>query len=69
VLAALRSGALSAYAVDAFETEPPELTDLLRHERVIATPHLGGYTGASVRRSTEQAVRNLLTVLEGGSGV
>jgi D-3-phosphoglycerate dehydrogenase len=69
VLAALCSGALSAYAVDAFETEPPELTDLLRHERVIATPHLGGYTGESVRRSTEQAVRNLLTVLEGGSGV
>jgi len=69
VLAALHSGALSAYAVDAFETEPPELTDLLRHERVIATPHLGGYTGSSVRRSTEQAVHNLLTVLEGGGGV
>jgi D-3-phosphoglycerate dehydrogenase len=66
VLDALNSEALSAYAVDAFDTEPPELTDLLRHERAIATPHLGGYTGASVRRATEQAVRNLLTALEDG---
>lgn len=66
VLAALNSGGLTAYAVDAFDAEPPELTDLLRHERVIATPHLGGYTGASVRRSTEQAVHNLLTVLDTG---
>ena len=64
VLAALESGALAWYAVDAFDTEPPQLTDLLRHERVFATPHLGGYTGASVRRTTTQAVRNLLTVLD-----
>jgi D-3-phosphoglycerate dehydrogenase / 2-oxoglutarate reductase len=63
VLAALQDGRLSAYAVDAFDTEPPELTPLLRHERVIATPHVGGFTGASVRRATGQAVDNLLAVL------
>ncbi|WP_432840049.1 NAD(P)-dependent oxidoreductase [Dactylosporangium sp. CA-092794] len=64
VLTALRDGTLSAYAVDAFDAEPPELTPLLRHERVIATPHLGGYTAASVRRATSQAVVNLLAALE-----
>jgi D-3-phosphoglycerate dehydrogenase len=64
VLAALDSGALSAYAVDAFDEEPPKLTALLRHPRVIATPHLGGYTEASVRRATAQAVENLLRVLD-----
>ena len=63
VLGALQSGALAAYAVDAFDTEPPELTPLLRHDRVLATPHLGGYTGGSVSRATRQAVANLLTVL------
>ncbi|CAN5613964.1 phosphoglycerate dehydrogenase [soil metagenome] len=60
VLAALESGRLSAYAVDAFATEPPELTPLLRHDRVIATPHIGAFTGASVRRATTMAVESLM---------
>jgi D-3-phosphoglycerate dehydrogenase len=63
VLAALNDGHLSAYAVDAFATEPPELTPLLLHDRVIATPHLGAYTGASVRRATTMAVESLLEKL------
>ena len=33
-------------------------------ERVIATPHLGAYTDASVRRALEMAVTNLIRVLE-----
>jgi len=63
VLASLQSGALSAYAVDAFDSEPPELTELLRHPRTVMTPHLGGYTGASTRRASEQAVSNLMATL------
>lgn len=63
VLAALESGRLAAYAVDAFDSEPPTLTPLLRHQRTVLTPHLGGFTGASTRRSTEQAVTNLLDAL------
>lgn len=63
VLAALEDGTLSAYAVDAFDSEPPELTALLQHERVLATPHIGGYTTGSVRRATTIAVANLLAVL------
>jgi D-3-phosphoglycerate dehydrogenase len=63
VLAALEDGTLSAYAVDAFDTEPPELTPLLQHEHVLATPHIGGYTRGSVRRATTLAVENLLAVL------
>ncbi len=59
-LTALNSGVLSAYAVDAFASEPPELTPLLLHEHVIATPHLGAYTSASVKRATEMAVASLL---------
>lgn len=66
VLAALEDGSLAAYAVDAFDSEPPEVTALLRHPYVIATPHLGGYTRASVRRATTQAVDNLLAVLDRG---
>lgn len=64
VLAALEDGRLTAYAVDAFDSEPPEMSALLAHERVIATPHLGGYTGAGVRRATQMAVENLILALE-----
>jgi D-3-phosphoglycerate dehydrogenase len=63
VLVALEDGTLSAYAIDAFDFEPPELTPLLRHDRVLATPHIGGYTTGSVRRATALAVDNLLAVL------
>jgi D-3-phosphoglycerate dehydrogenase / 2-oxoglutarate reductase len=66
VLAALEAGTLGAYAVDAFDAEPPEITALLRHPRVIATPHLGGYTHSSVRRATAQAVENLMRALDQG---
>jgi len=65
VLAALEDGTLLSYAVDAFDTEPPEPSALLSHERVVATPHLGGFTAASVGRATSAAVANLLRVLEG----
>lgn len=63
VLEALESGRLSFYAVDAFDIEPPALTPLLTHERTILTPHLGGFTAASTRRATEQAVANLIATL------
>jgi len=64
VLAALESGALDGYAVDAFDQEPPVLTPLLRHPRTVMTPHLGGYTAASTRRASALAVANLVDSLE-----
>lgn len=64
VLAALEGGVLASYAVDVFDEEPPSASLLLRHERVIATPHIGGYTSSSVQRATKMAVENLVSVLE-----
>lgn len=64
VYAALASGKLAAYAVDAFDTEPPAPSALLEHPNTILTPHLGGYTMASTARATEQAVSNLLGILK-----
>ena len=63
ILTGLESGRISTYAVDAFDSEPPILSDLLRHSRTIMTPHLGGYTSQSIKRASQQSVANLLAIL------
>ena len=63
LLEALNSGYISGYAVDAFETEPPILSDLLKHKKVILSSHIGGFTKESVDRATEIAIQNLLEEL------
>ena len=65
LLAALDGGGLRAYATDVFATEPPAPSPLLAHPRVIATPHLGGFTRESVGRAAVVAVDNLLRALDG----
>jgi D-3-phosphoglycerate dehydrogenase len=67
-LEALNTGRLATYAIDAFESEPPVLNDLLRHERTILTPHIGAYTASSVTRAVEYAVENLVGFLQKDQG-
>ncbi len=63
--AALDSGHVGGAALDVYSTEPPPeaLRALIRHERVIATPHIAASTGAAqakvARQITEQVVRAL----------
>ncbi len=63
VLKALDDGTLSAYAVDAFATEPPSDWTLASHPRVVATPHIGGFTRESVERAALGAVEAILDEL------
>lgn len=60
---ALDSGHVGAYAVDVFPAEPPRLTPLLQHPRVLLTSHIGGFTVEFVERATSRAVANMLEVL------
>ena len=64
VLIALKDGHVAGIATDVFLKEPPEEFSLVKHERVIATPHLGGYTKESVDRATVRAVENLIDALK-----
>jgi D-3-phosphoglycerate dehydrogenase len=66
VLEAIKRGHVAGLAVDVFRTEPPDEIELLRHENVIATPHIGGFTNESVDRAMESAVDNLLANLDNG---
>jgi phosphoglycerate dehydrogenase-like enzyme len=63
VLEGLASGRIGGVAVDVYSEEPPKKHDLVGHERVVATPHLGGFTDESVDRATTEAVENLIANL------
>jgi D-3-phosphoglycerate dehydrogenase len=69
LLSALTEGRLAGVALDVFSQEPvgddTVLRQLLAHERVLATPHLGASTiEAQVRVATEVA-RNIISALRG----
>lgn len=61
LLAALNSGKVAAAALDVFENEPAPRADLLRHERIACTPHIGAATvEAQDRIGTELADKIIL---------
>lgn len=64
IFGALESGKLMYYATDVYLKEPPEMNDLIKHERCICTPHLGGYTHESINRALEGAIENILESLK-----
>jgi phosphoglycerate dehydrogenase-like enzyme len=60
VIAGLENGRIAGYGTDVFPEEPPADYTLIRHEAVIATPHVGGYTEESVDRATTGAIEQIL---------
>jgi D-3-phosphoglycerate dehydrogenase / 2-oxoglutarate reductase len=65
LLAALESGKIAGAALDVFESEPPGATDLVKHPRVIATPHIGAQTAEAQSRAAQDIASEVLNALEG----
>lgn len=69
LLAALDRGHLRSVAIDVFPQEPPpeggSSYALMTHERVLATPHLGGSTHEALERIAIELARDVVHVLGG----
>ena len=69
LLATLESGRLRAVAIDVVAQEPPPLGSasarILAHERVVATPHLGGSTYEALERIALELAGDVVRVLGG----
>jgi D-3-phosphoglycerate dehydrogenase len=67
LLKALNSGKVAGAALDVFEKEPPGLTELVSHPRLIATPHIGAQTAEAQSRAAEDIANEVLAALQGES--
>ena len=65
LLSALESGKIAGAALDVFESEPPGATDLVKHPKVIATPHVGAQTAEAQSRASEDIAHEVLNALRG----
>jgi phosphoglycerate dehydrogenase-like enzyme len=67
LIAALRTGGLSAAGLDVFATEPVDPDNpLLELDNVVLTPHVTWYTADTMRRYLQHAVDNCRRLRDGG---
>ncbi|HXG36949.1 MAG TPA: hydroxyacid dehydrogenase [Dehalococcoidia bacterium] len=66
VLAALDSGRIQGAALDVFSVEPPDPDHpLLKHPKVLVTPHIAGMSRDSTKRMYDVALDDLFRLLDG----
>src|SRR5512141_3328444 len=65
LVAALDSGQLAGAALDVFSVEPPKDFSLMKHPKVLCTPHLGASTVEAQDRVAVETVEMLSEALKG----
>ena len=65
LLAALESGQVAGAALDVFASEPPGASKLIKHPKVVATPHVGAQTAEAQSRASEDIANEVLAALNG----
>lgn len=65
LLEALNSGKVAGAALDVFVTEPPGLTDLVAHPKLVCTPHVGAQTVEAQHRAANDIAEEIVAALNG----
>lgn len=65
LLSALDQGMLAGVALDVFSTEPPEDSALVKHPRLLSTPHIGAQTREAQARVALDIASEILAGLRG----
>jgi len=65
LLASLESGQVAGAALDVFAKEPPGMSALVSHPKVIATPHIGAQTAEAQARAAVDIASEVLAALDG----
>ncbi len=63
LLEGLKSGKVSGAALDVYATEPPGLTELVAHPKVVGTPHVGAQTVEAQTRAANDISEEVLNAL------
>ena len=64
LLQGLESNKIAGVALDVFTAEPPGMTALVEHPRVIGTPHIGAQTAEAQERAAVDIATEVLAALE-----